>query len=48
MESFTSKKGSYLPRLSAGVSFLKDATLVFSGKLTALGFCFDLRINLGG
>jgi hypothetical protein len=48
IESFTAKKGSYLAGLSAGVGFLKDAPLVFGGKPTALGFRFDLRINLWG
>src|SRR5262249_19456764 len=46
IESLTAKKGSYLARLRAGVGFLKDAPLVFGGKLTALGFRVDLRINL--
>jgi hypothetical protein len=46
IESLTAKKGSYLAGLRAGVGFLKDAPLVFGGKLTALGFRFDLRINL--
>src|SRR6185503_9091570 len=47
IESLTAKKGSYLAGLRAGVGFLKDAPLVFGGKLTALWFSFDLRINLG-
>ena len=46
IESLAAKKGSYLAGLGAGVGFLKDAPLVFGGKLTALGFRVDLRINL--
>ena len=48
IESFTAKKGSNLAGLRAGVGFRKDAQLVFGGKLTALGFRIDLRINLWG
>src|SRR5262249_61910052 len=48
IDSLTAKKDSYLPGLRAGVGFLKDAPLAFGGKLTALGFRFDLRINLWG
>ncbi|MGH9834089.1 MAG: hypothetical protein ACREBD_15270 [Blastocatellia bacterium] len=48
IESLTAKKGSYLAGLRAGVGFLKDAPLVFGGKLTAIGFRFDHRIHLWG
>jgi len=48
IKSLAAKKGSYLAGLRAGVGFRKDAPLVFGGKLTALGFRFDLRINLLG
>ena len=47
IEALAAKQGSYLAGLRAGVGFLKDAPLVFGGKLTALGFRFDLRIHLG-